>query len=105
MSREASIMRPAGGQRKSRDNSVASRLNILLYSLNRDCPEHGPARAFVEACAGRSDIAITELVLVELYGLLRNPAVVRKPLEAADAASLCQAFRRYPRWHSSRRQR
>jgi toxin-antitoxin system PIN domain toxin len=72
--------------------------NILLYSLNRDCPEHGPARAFVEACAGRSDVAIAELVLVELYVLLRNPAVVRRPLEAADAASLCQAFRRNPRW-------
>jgi hypothetical protein len=37
-------------------------------------------------------------VLVELYVLLRNPAVVRKPLAAEDAASLCQAFRRHPRW-------
>jgi toxin-antitoxin system PIN domain toxin len=72
--------------------------NILLYSLNRDCPEHGPARAFLEACAGRSDVAIAELVLVELYVLLRNPAVVRKPLEAVDAAALCQVFRRHPRW-------
>ncbi len=72
--------------------------NILLYSLNRDCPEHGQARAFLEACAGRSDVAIAELVLVELYVLLRNPAVVRKPLEAVDAAALCQVFRRHPRW-------
>ena len=72
--------------------------NILLYSLNRDSPEHGPARAFLEACAGRSDVAIAELVLVELYVLLRNPAVVRKPLEAVDAAALCQVFRRHPRW-------
>lgn len=72
--------------------------NILLYSLNSGCREHGPARAFVEACAGRSDVAIAELVLVELYVLLRNPAVVGRPLEAAAAASLCQAFRRHPRW-------
>lgn len=72
--------------------------NLLLYSLNRDCPEHGAARAFVEACAGRRDVAIAELVLVELYVLLRNPAVVRKPLAAGDAASLCQAFRRHPHW-------
>jgi toxin-antitoxin system PIN domain toxin len=72
--------------------------NLLLYSLNRDCPEHGAARAFVEACSGRSDVAIAELVLVELYVLLRNPAVVRQPLEAGEAASLCQAFRRHPRW-------
>lgn len=72
--------------------------NLLLYSLNRDCPEHAGARAFVEDCAGRRDIAIAELVLVELYVLLRNPAVVQKPLGAAEAAALCQAFRRHPRW-------
>jgi uncharacterized protein len=72
--------------------------NILLYGLNRDCPEHAAARAFLAACAGRTDVAVAELVLVELYVLLRNPAVVRKPLEAAAAASLCQTFRRHPRW-------
>jgi toxin-antitoxin system PIN domain toxin len=72
--------------------------NVLLYSLNRDCPEHAAARAFIEACGARPDVAIAELVLVELYVLLRNPAVVRRPLEAGAAAELCQAFRRHPRW-------
>jgi len=72
--------------------------NVLLYSLNRDCPEHAAARAFVEDCARRPDVAIAELVLVELYVLLRNPAVVRRPLEARPAVELCQAFRRHPRW-------
>jgi toxin-antitoxin system PIN domain toxin len=72
--------------------------NILLYSLNADCAEHGQARAFLETCATRKDMAIAELVLVELYVLLRNPAVVRRPLEASDAASLCQAFRHHPYW-------
>jgi toxin-antitoxin system PIN domain toxin len=72
--------------------------NLLLYSLNRDCPEHGAARAFVLSCVDRRDVAIAELVLVELYVLLRNPAVVRKPLEGDAAAGLCQAFRRNPRW-------
>jgi toxin-antitoxin system PIN domain toxin len=72
--------------------------NVLLYGLNRDCTEHTAARAFLETCAGRADVAIAELVLVELYVLLRNPAVVRRPLEAGAAAELCQAFRRHPRW-------
>ncbi len=72
--------------------------NLLLYSFNRDCPEHAAARGFVDTCAGRTDVAIAELVLVELYVLLRNPAVVRKPLEALEAASLCQTLRRHPRW-------
>jgi toxin-antitoxin system PIN domain toxin len=77
---------------------IALDTNILLYSLNRDCPEHAAARDFVETCARRPDVAIAELVLVELYVLLRNPAVVRQPLEAPAAAQLCQAFRRHPRW-------
>jgi predicted nucleic acid-binding protein len=27
--------------------------NLLLYGLNRDCPEHAAARAFLEDCADR----------------------------------------------------
>jgi uncharacterized protein len=72
--------------------------NLLLYSLNRDCPEHEAARAFVESCVDRRDVAIAEFVLVELYVLLRNPAVVRQALVAGAAASLCEVFRRHPHW-------
>jgi toxin-antitoxin system PIN domain toxin len=72
--------------------------NLLLYGLNRDCKENAAARSFLETCAGRRDVAIAELVLVELYVLLRNPAVVRRPLDAVEAASLCQTFRRNPHW-------
>ncbi len=72
--------------------------NVLLYSLNRDCPEHGRARRFMQQCGERSDVAIAELVLVELYVLLRNPAVVSHPLGAAEAAAACRPFRAHPRW-------
>jgi len=72
--------------------------NLLLYGLNRSCPEHAEARRFIEACTRRSDVAIAELVLVELYVLLRNPAVVPNPLDAPQAAAVCQTFRRHPRW-------
>ncbi len=59
--------------------------SILLYALNRDAPEHAAARRFVAECGQRDDVAICELVLVELYVLLRNPAVVPRPLGAARA--------------------
>lgn len=72
--------------------------NLLLYSLNRDCVEHARARNFVQQYSDRSDVAIAELVLVELYVLLRNPAVVSRPLGAAEAASVCRPFRTHPRW-------
>jgi predicted nucleic acid-binding protein len=41
---------------------------------------------------------VCELVLVELYILLRNPAVVARPLGAKAAAAVCQAYRRHPCW-------
>ena len=72
--------------------------NILLYAQNRDCAEHPTARAFVVQCADRDDIAICELVLLELYQLLRNPAVLAAPLSAPDAAAVCASWRDNPRW-------
>ena len=50
--------------------------NLLLYSLNQDCAEHRDARAFFPSLpTAPGAVAICELVLVELYVLLRNPAV------------------------------
>jgi toxin-antitoxin system PIN domain toxin len=72
--------------------------NILLYAQNRDCAENATAVAFLTDCAHRNDVAICELVLVELYQLLRNPAVLELPLDAPAAAEVCQSFRRNPRW-------
>ena len=72
--------------------------NTLLYAQNHDCPEHAPARVFVEHCAERDDVAICELVLLELYQLLRNPAVLAAPLNAPAAAAICKAWRNNPRW-------
>ena len=72
--------------------------NVFLYAQNPDCPEFLPARRFVLECADRGDVAVCEFVLVELYMLLRNPAVVANPLDAETAASICQAYRRNPAW-------
>ena len=72
--------------------------NLLLYSINADCPEFAAARGFVSDLADSTDVVIAEYVLVELYLLLRNPAVVREPLPAAEAVAVCQAFRRNPQW-------
>jgi toxin-antitoxin system PIN domain toxin len=72
--------------------------NILLYAQNQDCAEHPAAAAFLRSCARRDDVAISELVLLELYQLLRNPAVLERPLGAPEAAEVCGGFRRNPRW-------
>ncbi|MES2644982.1 MAG: TA system VapC family ribonuclease toxin [Myxococcota bacterium] len=72
--------------------------NILVYALNADAPEHAAARAFLDARKHDSDTVLSELVLVELYVLLRNPAVFRQPLGSAPAVAMVERFRRHPRW-------
>ncbi len=72
--------------------------NILLYAQNSDCREHAAARRFLDGIARNQDVVICELVLVELYLLLRNPAVVRQPLESTAAAEMCHRYRSNPLW-------
>jgi uncharacterized protein len=72
--------------------------NIFLYAQNTDCTEHEAAFAFVSDCGARDDVAVCELVLVELYLLLRNPAVLKRPLPAEVAADVCMIYRTNPHW-------
>ena len=57
--------------------------NLLLYCYSQASPFHAQALSFLEGLSARDDVTISELVLVELYTLLRNPAVLVNPLEAA----------------------
>ncbi len=54
--------------------------NILFEALEVNRPGHATARRFLDNHRDDSDFALCELVLVELYVLLRNPAVARRPL-------------------------
>ncbi len=70
--------------------------NLLFPALEPSHPDHLRARAFVEALDGA--VALSELVLMELYVLVRNPALVRRPLDGARAVELVERFRTHPRW-------
>ncbi len=74
--------------------------NILLPAVESRNAHHSKAAAFLESLQDRQDVAICEFILLELYVLLRNPAVLAKPLPpaAAAAADVCEAFRQHPRW-------
>ena len=72
--------------------------NILLPAVESSNPDHIRAAAFVESLQDRNDVAISEFILLELYALLRNPAVLAKPLTPAAAVDVCEAFRHHPRW-------
>ena len=72
--------------------------NILLHAYNSDSPLHQDAKEFLRFYAGNDEFAVCELVLIELYVLLRNPAVVAKPLAAQKAVNVCKRYRQNRRW-------
>ncbi|MBM3883869.1 MAG: PIN domain-containing protein [Verrucomicrobia bacterium] len=72
--------------------------NILLHAFNEDSPSHKAAYGWLTSIQQEEeDVAISEFILAELYGLLRNPAVLRHPLDAEEAVGVIQTYRSHPR--------
>ena len=72
--------------------------NLLIYARVRSAPEHSRAAQFLDEMLQRRDVIIAELVLVELYLALRNPAIMQPALPPAAAVAECQLFRQHPHW-------
>jgi uncharacterized protein len=72
--------------------------NIAVYAANFASPYHDRAVGFIQSLASRKDVAICELVLVELYLKLRNEKIFSKPLSAEKAAAVCQSYRKNRSW-------
>ena len=72
--------------------------NILLHGFNQDSPQQGAAIRWLESVAKEENIGISEFILAELYGLLRNPAVLKYLLSAQEAVEVVQIYRSHPRW-------
>ena len=72
--------------------------NLLLYAFNSDSPWFAESRAWLTSIQADEDVAISEFILAEFYGLLRNRTVLAQPLSAEEAVELVQTFRRHPRW-------
>ncbi|HEY3898069.1 MAG TPA: PIN domain-containing protein [Chthoniobacter sp.] len=77
---------------------IAFDTNILLPAIESGNPHHTAAASFVQSLQHRDDVVLSEFILLELYVLLRNPAVLARPLSASAAAETCEAFRSHPRW-------
>jgi toxin-antitoxin system PIN domain toxin len=72
--------------------------NILFHGFNEDSPHHEAAHSWLTSIARDEDVAISEFILAEFYGLLRNPAVLKHPLTADQAVEVIQTYRTHPRW-------
>ena len=72
--------------------------NILFVALESSRPGRTLAREFLGRYQDDPEFALCELTLLELYVLLRNPAVARQPLTAEAAGAMIQTLRANPRW-------
>ena len=59
---------------------------------------YGRASEVLHDLALSREVVLCDLVLVELYVLLRNPAVLESPLDAGSAVEVCLGWRSNPRW-------
>ena len=68
-------------------------LNVLLYAINVDSPEHATARAWLDgALSGEREVGFAETVLLGFLRLATNPAVFPVPLTTAEACSQLEAW-------------
>jgi len=72
--------------------------NILFVALESSRPGHAQARQFLDRHGNDPEFALCELVLLELYVLLRNPATARRPLEPGQAVDVIRRLRNNPKW-------
>lgn len=77
---------------------VSADTNLFLYAANPHSPRHEAATRFFASAGEEGDFVVCELVLVELYMLLRNRAVLAHPLGPSEAAAFCDRLRAHPRW-------
>ena len=76
---------------------LAADTNIFVHAADPDSPLHAKARNFFKALVhADEEFVLCELVLVELYMLLRNPAVFAKPYTPSESAGYCRALRQNP---------
>jgi len=72
--------------------------NVAVHAANSASPHHKAAIGFLGSLSSRKDVAVCELVLVELYLKLRNEKIFSKPLSASRAAAVCQSYRDNRSW-------
>jgi predicted nucleic acid-binding protein len=68
--------------------------NIAVHAANRASSAHRPAVEFLQSIASRRNVAVCELMLVELYLKLRNEKIFPHPLTASQAVAVCHAYRK-----------
>ena len=72
--------------------------NILFPALEASHRQHPAARRWLEAQVNNTDFGLCELVLMEIYTLLRNPAISTRPLSSHEAVKKILNLRENSAW-------
>lgn len=60
--------------------------NLLIYAIDRDSPQHAPARRWLEeTLSGTQAVGIPWISALAFVRITTHPAVMRKPLAERDA--------------------
>jgi len=83
-----------------KEKMISFDTNIVFSALESTEPGHLRARELLNQYADNERVALCELVLMEVYCLLRNPAVAKRPLSAEDAVMAIQRLRHHKTWRT-----
>ncbi|MEO8614571.1 MAG: PIN domain-containing protein [Luteolibacter sp.] len=68
--------------------------NLLIYAADSESPNQEAAiRFFENSVKSDEEFVLCELVLVEVYMQLRNPAIFPNPQSAEEASNYCRRLR------------
>lgn len=77
---------------------ITADTNILIHAAHMGSESCEKARRFLEGHAGNKEFVLCELILIEFYMALRNPAVFSKALTAAEASDYCRKLKGNRNW-------
>lgn len=71
--------------------------NLLIYAVDRDSPQHAPARRWIEATlSGSEPVGIPWIAALAFVRVTTHPRIMRKPLGAAGALEYVDTWLRRP---------
>lgn len=76
---------------------IAFDTNILFPAIEKSHVHNQKAKEFLQGLRGQK-VVLSELNLLELYQLIRNPKVCAQPLNEKEAFHVIQSFRKHPDW-------
>jgi toxin-antitoxin system PIN domain toxin len=75
-------------------------VNVLLYAVNGDSPQHAAARDWIEQAFGRTGgLAFTWPALVGFVRLATRSGIFAKPMAVEDALTVVDVWLDHPRAH------